>query len=728
MLLQKTLTLLEPWIGASERFFYANERSKTGYYGGGYNAWSVQTNQKYLSALAVYAAKAEGARPELRELARERALQAFRYSMRSHLAGGGRCVDGTSWGHTWISVLGIERMMNGVFFLYPYLSTDEKQLLQKVLSSEADWLATEYHRGAHYGVSADIWGSSGKNDPESNIWNGAFLWRVAQMYPNEPQVSVWKERALEFLATGITTEKDVDSTEIWDGKPLKERCKGPNFFPNYALDHHGYFNLGYMVICLSNVAIAWYDSKLWGYETPQLLHLHSADLWQVVKKMVLQDGRLARIGGDSRVRYAYCQEYLMQTLVYAADYLQDPDAQQLLERQLQTVDLEQATNKDGSYYATRLQWLKHHDPVYYTRLESDRANCLGAVAAYWSLIQAPQQAGSFEQSVAGGWSEPDHGEILHRSANRLAAFSWNAFHPGQGTMLPPDDGHLMEWDHHLSGEVRFSGELYQKRNRRSDRWWMESFNGGFVTQGNFIEGLEVALGEGWTHKDMGNHQLAWLALPDDHTILVMEYATVGALRTWVQSAMGMHFNLPNDLFNRYQRTLQSSDHTWVLDAENRSEELLSIADNRLIVEQRTGITGIYGGEGFVVSHPTQRTGGPFHSLYCDVIGYSGCRDPFVVEPHGVTLDCGWSVQTSAEPLDAGKFFSGPQPIRLDWEASACRVVEITGQDGLRYRMFANFSSEPVSVPEQLTQGGHLLAGCLNNGALAAGQSLVLVIR
>lgn len=726
-MLQKIQALLDPWVASSESFFFsAKEQVNAGYYGGGYNAWSVQTNQKYLSAVAVCAALKQ-AGPEA-DQTRERALQALRFSLNSHRVGGGSCVDGTSWGHTWISVLGVERMMNGVFSLREYLSEEETQLLAKVLQSEADWLATDYHRGQEKGIHGGLWGKDGKNHPESSIWNGALLWRAAEMYPEAKNVALWKEQALIFLATGITTERDLVSEEIWDGKALKERCQGPNFFPNYALDHHGYFNLGYMVICLSNIALAHFDARLWGYSLPELIHLHSKDLWEVVKKMITKDGRLARIGGDSRVRYAYCQEYLMQTLLYAADYLKDPHALELLDAQIRAVEVEQQAGADGSFYGTRLQWLKEQDPVYYTRLESDRACSLGAVAAYWHLLAKPEPASDFEQAVSGGWSDPDHGEILHRSEHRLAAFSWNAFHPGQGTAIPSDDGHLLEWDYHLSGRVTFLGETKQKRMRRSCDWWMESFEGGFVTQGAFQEGLEVVLGEGWKSNDMARHQLSWAALPDGHTIVAIEYATIANFPSWVREARGMHFNLPNDLFNRYQRTLRSREETWVLDAENRSNPYRKLQTSRLLVEDRIGLTGIYGGNEFVIQHPLERTGGPFHSLYCDVVHYGGRGERFLAEKGEAVIDCAWSVETSADKMEASRFFDSPDPVRLDWAVEAARAVEVTGRDGRRYRLFANFSTEPQLLPASLLVDGYLVAGMKQGESLAPGQSLLLVTR
>lgn len=88
-------------------------RPHLGCYGTGYNNWGVQTNQKYLSALAVLSELGEqvdSIPASLRTQARERALAALRFSLRSHRSGDLRCTDGTQWGHTWISALGIERI------------------------------------------------------------------------------------------------------------------------------------------------------------------------------------------------------------------------------------------------------------------------------------------------------------------------------------------------------------------------------------------------------------------------------------------------------------------------------------------------------------------------------------------------------------------------------------------------------------------------------------------
>ena len=69
----------------------------------------------------------------------------LRFSLESHIAGSFHCTDGTRWGHTWISSLGVERMMHGVEALWPYLSAADHRLLRQMLISESDWLLDHYH-------------------------------------------------------------------------------------------------------------------------------------------------------------------------------------------------------------------------------------------------------------------------------------------------------------------------------------------------------------------------------------------------------------------------------------------------------------------------------------------------------------------------------------------------------------------------------------------------------
>lgn len=260
---EKTLRLLHRWAEFSEGYW--NE--DIGFYGSGFNWWGVQTNQKYIGALAVLAAHSESS--VHREWARERALAALRFSLGSHVTGDGRCTDGTSWGHTWICALGIERMMFGVHRLSEFLTAEDNAALRRVVTNEADYLLREYSRHGIEDITGGQWNESGRNVPESNIWNGALLWRAAVLYPDHPHAEGWTERAHQFLMNGVSVPADADDESMVAGRPVREWFAGANFFPHYALDHHGYLNVGYMVICVSNAAILHFDLKKQNLSRPE---------------------------------------------------------------------------------------------------------------------------------------------------------------------------------------------------------------------------------------------------------------------------------------------------------------------------------------------------------------------------------------------------------------------------------------------------------------------------
>jgi len=311
------------------------------------------------------------------------------------------------------------------------------------------------------------------------------------MYPDAPHAADWRERAIRFLANGVCVPDDV-ATDA--------RCVGANFFPNFALDHQGYTNVGYMIICISQAAMLHFDLRLRGLTAPAELHGHQAGLWAVARRFLFSDGRLARIGGDTRVRYAYCQEYLLPSLLYAADRLGDEHALGMAARQLRLIKREADANADGGFYSRRLKKFAEENLYYYTRLESDRACVLNQFVIYRDLMRADNRltsARDFEASTAGGWIEPDHGDVLHRSPARLASFAWRAHGLTQGMCLPPDDGGLAEWDRNLVGYVRVAGDAVPDAPvRRLERGEVRAFDGGFAAWGEVVEGASVALPEG----------------------------------------------------------------------------------------------------------------------------------------------------------------------------------------------------------------------------------------
>ena len=131
--------LLGRWVRRiMPELHWAADAPELCWYGNGSNGWGVQTNQKAFAAFAVY-----GARTGEAEILRC-AIGMLRYSLRTHCTGDYPLTspDAPRWGRTWISILGLERMMCGIEAIDACLTADDRARLQTLLRDEADYQLT----------------------------------------------------------------------------------------------------------------------------------------------------------------------------------------------------------------------------------------------------------------------------------------------------------------------------------------------------------------------------------------------------------------------------------------------------------------------------------------------------------------------------------------------------------------------------------------------------------
>lgn len=698
------LALLEPWAMAAEAWWYdIPGRPDQGCYGTGYNTWGVQTQQKYLSAMAALAtdpATDEQAAGMSRQQMIDRTLSALRYNLATHVSGTMTLTDNTQWGHTWISALGVERMMNLVDAFNAHLTDADRADVRRMLTSEADWLAEEHE------VVAGLWSKDGRNKPEANLWNGAILWRTAAMYDDDSRRDRWMERATEYFLNGVNVPADAEDATVIAGRPLRQwQVGGANFFPNFGLDHHEYLNVGYQVICLSNLALFHYGMKARGAETPAAAFHHARDLWQLVRRLVFSDGRLARIGGDSRVRYCYCQDYLLPVLPMAAELWGDDLAPHLEAGQLGIIAEGQQHNGDGSYHGKRIAHIADASPYYYTRLESDTASCLANVALWrrlWPELPAaeraaPERAANLERDLGGTWVEPEHGGMFHRSPTRLASWSWRACELPQGMCLPPDDGHMGEWAECLAGRVTAVGELragHMRAVHTLRRHTQAGFDGGFVTCGTTTDGTNVLLEEGYRAAELVEHHVAFAALPDDHTALRLELATVGPMRCWIRDVRGMKLNVANDLWNGFERAVSCATGDVRLRSVDDGNELVQpLGSPWASVEGRVGAVAVYGTVTLALYRVGRRRGGNLGSLFYDELCSVSRVGPFAAAPGEALIDGGEVVFASVSVEATRDYAERGAARRLTCDTLDARAMLAEGQDGRRYLLVANFGPD-----------------------------------
>lgn len=681
-----SLSMLREPAGAPDLLYYGTGES---------THWAQQSNLNVFAAYAIL-----GTDPSLRSGPegaewRRRALALLRYSLRTHASGDLPATDGQKWGRHWISALGPERAQHGLAAIDPWLTPDDRARLRAFTISEADYLLKDYP------VKASLYGSSG-NCPESNIWNGNFLIRAATSYPDAPNAAAWREKGIRFLLNGLCVPADAKSDEPVAGRPLREWIVGANFFPSWALDHHGYFNVGYSHICLSNLAMALYGYRLRGEEPPEFLLQHAADLWRVLRKFSFPDGRLIRIGGDSRWRYAYCQAFALASYRLAAHALGD-DSAPALERGLADIfAAEQATNGDGFFYSKRLADLRQRSYYNYMRVESDPPLALSCLLAWARLMDAPAKADApyAQPDATMRFLEPYHGAVLLRTNGVVRSSVTTADNPvdwvdpwGPSDLcLPLGRSDLAEWNgslHALPGLVR--GVSLGRRHSAA----LVQDGAGYVTSVSAVWKEIGQEGEGEKPNERLRSDSASAALPDERSIVVLERVSV-LMDTSLDFFLPIYLPVPNDLFNGLSRTYAGGSFRRVLPGGPSADELVDTGSSSLSIDGGLlNVSLAYGGDALQIRRFAERRGEYRHfrtrqgSIALDAIT-AGARGPCRVLRGEVIADTG--VVVTAGPCES------PASAERIPAPDGVRAVRATGCDGSRWIFAANFGSVPAALP------------------------------
>ena len=725
--------LVESWVSASRRHLYRLPHAPelTCYGIGNHGHWSYQANDTAFAAVATLAADPgtdEGRVGMSRDELIGTALSMARFTLATHLANGGQSTDGQPWGHSWISVLGLERMMHGLDAVSEHLDDCDREMMRAMMVSEADWLLDGWP------VVADIDARTGKNHPESNMWNGAFLHRAAMFYPDAPNVDAWREQGTLNLLNAVSIPSDAESEALYDSRPLKEWHRGANMCESMACHHHAYLNIGYMVVTLSNLAMFHFACRSRGVKAPEALYLHAADLWAAIKRCTFADGRLLRIGGDTRVRYCYCQDYAIPAWLFVRDHLGDSDVEALEEGWLAQVSTEMAHNPDGSALGERLRALEEQSPLYYTRLEGDKGGSL-SMGAYWRRVFADfAESPVAEQrpSCDGQWEDEFHGMQFVRSRRRICSWVWEAAERPQGLILPADDSSLAEWRTNLAGRVLGLGRV---NNCTYGTPGTVSFPGGFATCGRTTIRTSGHAAEGESDADVATVDIAFTALPDDRTTVVMQRARA-IHRVFLREVKGLALNVPNDVHNGGFRRYCAPDRTFTTRMCPGVDERIAVRGNWLNVDDRLGVVQAYGLEQLGIFRPADRqiaihgdkTAG---LLYVDEIVTVCRRGTRSYDAGGTLFDLGCALFPAGSETTQ-EVASGIRAVETAREE--VRALEVDGADCERYLVIANFGdveargAVPTGSPLTDVVTGETTPAVTGEATLAIAPHTVRVLR
>jgi len=569
---------------------------------GDHNHWSMQTHTNMFAALATLATdqntnitKTGKSHDELLATA----LKLLRFTTKSHTGADAVCFDNQQWGCSWISSLCIDRMFHGIEAISPFLTQEDNDLIDLMLTTESNWLSDEYD------IVAGELNSSGKNHPESNMWNASIIFRTLMRNPNVARSQEYLDKAYNYLLHSISISSDKFSEELFYGKPVKEQFRGANFFDSYSLDHHGYLNVGYMVITLSNLAMLHFSYKNSGIEAPNELYRHAYDLWALIKKCTFRDGRLLRIGGDTRVRYCYCQDYAIPMWLMMLDKFGETDCIGLENGWLKQVQTEVDSNRDNSFLSNRLETMKENSMLYYHRLEGDKFSTL-SMGAYWRRIYdnfVDVKENTKQAPFDGSWNEDYHGAMLEKGENRIASWVWKSGQPPTGVCVPAtDSSDMAEWEKNCMPIVKSFGLM--NFNINGD-FKYKTFKGGFHTVGHRIARSENQPCEGAPDENIANIFSACIALPDDKSVIYINRAEMIG-RFYVTELKDFCFKMPNDIFNQNQRVYTTDNNKFTLNGYGSKKELIETNSNWLNIDDKITLFSLIKNKKLSINRPGER--------------------------------------------------------------------------------------------------------------------------
>jgi len=285
---------------------------------------------------------------------------------------------------------------------------------------------------------------------------------------------------------------------------------------------------------------------------------------------------------------------------------------------------------------------------------------------------------------------------MHRSPTRLASFVWRARGLTQAICLPPDASDLAEWFLNLAPVVRFIGnsDFDGGNHRRLLDYQIQSFDGGFVTSGSVMEGVNIRLDEGAQCTDQAVTQLAFAAPPDDHTCLCLQYVRAAADRVvYLAELKSLNLVIPNDVFNDYRRVVYGASGEAVLTSPPELDEVVELNSGWINLDDRLGLVSLTSDAPLVVERSTERRAGHYKSLYTEIICQTCQREVRRCQPGEILVDTGFAVLAGVDSTATAAVCGSS----LEFADHEMRGVWVTGQDKKDYALVANWGTATKTV-------------------------------
>ncbi len=621
-----------------------------------------------------------------REQLTERLNAALRYLVATHVTGSRTGVDGKPWGKqpaAWLSSWVLAKTLAGCSLVWDQLDPLTKAGLRRVVEYEA-----EYQQRQPAASRAD-----GDTEAELNAWNGEFMGWAAVVFAEHPRAQIWYEKAQDLFMNTLSVYADTEDTRIVEGKAVKDWVYTTNVHPDFTIEGHGGWHFGYAAAPLHSLAWGYAAFVLNGRRPPETVFHHVSEVWDVLKRLHLYQGRFAYLEGKDWARYAYGLAFILPALVMIEQKYADADARTIEGLRFHTFEWEQRQNNDGSVFGQRI--LPVHTGIFSMVYETD---CYANVGLAFLLHQykepiAPTPSDDYQRRIAGSFRSSYSNFVVARSPRAFISFSWQDLIGDRpmGLFVPGDD-HIVEWQfRNLTGRftVAESPNLTTFVDHRD-----VLFHRGFATVGNIEH--RGSQGERFIEQRWAMVALADLGL----AILIDQSRALRDLTLLEQ--VGLEYSLPNDLFNGNERTLKWPGGGITLQGvSDQPGDTLYVKEDWINVDEKLSFIRIEGDAPFFVEDVSRRNAS-YQSLLLE-----GIALPYENKPR--QLQRGESIRRTVAVLFAGSADETEQLLQqppyqwIDMGTDSLIGLAIPERDWYTRRILINLGDQPRSW----NQGGKI---------------------
>ena len=480
-----------------------------------------------------------------REKLLDYARQCLRYMTRTHVTGDLTCADGGKWGDAWQSAWWTGKMAVGARLIWDRLTDEERAAVERVVVHEAD-------RHLERAAPSGVWSNTRS---EETAWDTEALAAAFALFPEHPHAPRWWRKLQDFSMNTLSAPQDQWDFALVDYRQVNRWVYTETVHADFTIENHGAYHSCYMACPLHSIAWDWYALTSARRPVPRALFHHYTDVWSVLRRMILYDGRFAYVSGKDWPRYAYGLSFIMPALVMLQYEFGDRDARLFEKNRFQILEWEQVLNSDGTFYGRR--FTANHMLDRQLEFETDTYANLGVCYLMHETSTqtgkacpyiAPSDPDDFQRRMAGTFMSKDCEFTVGRSPKVFTSFSWRELGGKYpiGLFIPAGCDDMAEWGREqLAGSFDIEGSSPKSRELKHNE---EAFDGGFWTVGSVTRMKDDT--------PLLRQDLAFISFPEEGIALLIDRA-VAVSDITVRSHEGLKFYLANDVFNDGLRRVRS---------------------------------------------------------------------------------------------------------------------------------------------------------------------------